>query len=78
MEHNSITFYTVEDSNGNTVYRYKRNASGESDDGIGYLTRYEGYSFPDAVKALAYFQDESLDDDDCDFSDSTQKLGRLL
>lgn len=61
VEHDSITFYSKEDANGNMIFRYTRHSTAESDDGIGYLVKYEGYKFPEAVKALAYFQDLESD-----------------
>lgn len=61
VEHDSITFYSKEDANGNMIFRYTRHSTGESDDGIGYLVKYEGYKFPEAVKALAYYQDLESD-----------------
>lgn len=59
VEHDSITFYSKEDDSGNMIYHYKRYSTGDADDGIGYLVNYEHYSFANAVKALAYFQNEN-------------------
>lgn len=79
VKHDSITFYSHQDSDGNTIFRYKRHSTGETDDGIGYLINYEQYSFNNAVKALAYFQceDEELDtylhqEDTCSISKKTE------
>ena len=54
--HDSITFFTS-DHNGIDLWKYYRWSNRESGDGIDYLMKYEGYSFPNAVKALAYFTD---------------------
>lgn len=54
--HDSITFFA---SNLDEIdlWKYYRWSNRESGDGIDYLIKYEGYSFPNAVKALAYFTD---------------------
>ena len=54
--HDSITFFTS-DHNGIDLWKYYRWSNRESGDGIDYLMKYEGYSFPNAVRALAYFAD---------------------
>ena len=54
--HDSITFFTS-DHSGIELWKYYRWSNRESGDGIDYLMKYEGYSFPNAVKALAYFAD---------------------
>ena len=38
------------------IYKYTRHSTDETDDGISYLVRYEGYSFINAIKALAAFE----------------------
>lgn len=57
VEHDSITFYSRPDENGKEVFRFFRHSTGSSDDGIRYLMEYEGYSYPQAVTALATFQE---------------------
>lgn len=61
--HDSITFFTA-DYSGLDISKYYRWSNRESDDGIAYLVRYEGYRFPDAVRALAYFSDPFADEDE--------------
>lgn len=61
--HDSITFFSV-DYNDTEIFKYYRWSNKESDDGITYLVRYEGYSFQNAVRALAYFNDPFTDEDD--------------
>lgn len=60
VEHDSITFYGRDDENGDVIYRYTRWANVETDDGAGYLVRYEGYKFPQAVRALCDFKTEEF------------------
>ena len=56
VEHDSLTFYRKEERDGRSIYKYTRHSTDETDDGIGYLVRYEGYSFINAIKALAAFE----------------------
>lgn len=56
VEHDSLTFYQNEERDGRSIYKYTRHSTDETDDGIGYLVRYEGYSFINAIKALAAFE----------------------
>ena len=56
VEHDSLTFYRKEERDGKSIYKYTRHSTDETDDGIGYLVRYEGYSFINAIKALAAFE----------------------
>lgn len=55
--HDSLVFFSDTDTDGNTVHKYHRWSTKEQDDGIQYLVKYEGYSWPSAVKSLAYFVD---------------------
>lgn len=66
--HDSITFFSV-DYNDTEIFKYYRWSNSESDDGITYLVRYEGYSFQNAVRALAYFNDPFTDEDDTEEPD---------
>lgn len=70
-KHDSITFFTSE-IGGIGVSKYFRWSNRESDDGITYLMRYEGYSFSNAVKALAYFADPHKEAEP-EISDTRQK-----
>ena len=56
-KHDSLVFFTETDSMGNTIYKYHRWSNREQDDGITYLVKYEGYTWPAAVRALAYYFD---------------------
>ena len=62
-KYDSITFF-ISEIGGIEVYKYFRWSNKESDDGIAYLVKYEGYSFPNAVKALAYFTDPYDEEED--------------
>lgn len=55
--HDSLVFFSATDASGNVVHKYHRWSTKEQDDAIAYLVKYEGYSWPNAVKALAYFVD---------------------
>ena len=74
--HDSITFFTS-DHEGIDLWKYYRWSNRESGDGIDYLTKYEGYSFPNAVKVLAYFSDPFTDEEEAssDIPDSITKKG---
>lgn len=61
--HDSITFFTS-DHEGIDLWKYYRWSNRESGDGIDYLMKYEGYSFPNAVKTLAYFSDPFTDEEE--------------
>ena len=57
VEHDSLTFYRKEERDGRSIYKYTRHSTDETDDGISYLVRYEEYSFINAIKAPASFED---------------------
>lgn len=57
--HDSLTFYKKEEKDGTVISKYTRHSTDETDDAIGYLVRYEGYRFVNAIKALAAFEDSS-------------------
>lgn len=59
--YDSLVFFSETDADGTIVHKYHRWSTREQDDAIQYLVKYEGYSWPNAVKALAYFVD-TLDD----------------
>ena len=54
--HDSITFF-VSNLDEIDLWKYYRWSNRESGDGIDYLIKYEGYSFPNAVKALEVEED---------------------